>query len=481
MAKYIQFNCFNIYFKYILLAIIFRYLNTCLLGHNHNDSFEEVNLNKFIYKSFDHQIKIDLANFRMIEFFFKYAGIFIFSIISRFFELYLTRNKIKNFFQINDPFLVSQRNIFILNQTDSLSISKNKNFLYKFKNNIVNNSSVFIYIIISFTWVVQEILNLMFYWFLRDVDFWFFEILIVTIIFSYTFLLEVYNHQKLAIVINLCSSFFKIANIVLRFFCSEPGIYTKYPWWIPLGFLGYLILIAISAFINCTIKSFIDLRYTTISQLLMFYSLVGIFVSGITCVINTYVPCSETKNSNFVYEKMCKVEYNNNLYFDNFNYYFSSFADEDSFGKLIRSLTIIFDSLTFFFKEYFCLLAIKYMGPIHITFAKPIFFILKKIILITNNLIRDKSFFKSTEDYKPERFFLDVAGDIVCLIGFLIYLEIIELKFFGLNYNLRKYIMQRGIDNDYSILSINIIKDEEISEDDTSNQTDEVSSELKEK
>ena len=76
---------------------------------------------------------------------------------------------------------------------------------------------------------------------------------------------------------------------------------------------------------------------------------------------------------------------------------------------------------------------------------------------------------------------MDVAGDIVCLIGFLIYLEIIELKFFGLNYNLRKYIMQRGIDNDYSILSINIIKDEEISEDDTSNQTDEVSSELKEK
>ena len=32
----------------------------------------------------------------------------------------------------------------------------------------------------------------------------------------------------------------------------------------------------------------------------MFYSLVGIVVCGITCVIITYVPCSEINNSNFV-------------------------------------------------------------------------------------------------------------------------------------------------------------------------------------
>ena len=188
MAKCIEFNSFNTYFKYILLTILFRYFNTCLLGYNHNDSFEPVNLNKFIYDRTGNEIKIDLTHFKIIEFFFNFVGIFIFSIISRFLELYYLGSKIKKFFQINEPILLSTRkisqfNIAILN----IESVKGNNFLYKFKNYLVNNSSAFIYIIISFIWVVQEILMLMFSVFLKDIDYWFFEILIVTIIFSNKF------------------------------------------------------------------------------------------------------------------------------------------------------------------------------------------------------------------------------------------------------------------------------------------------------
>ena len=88
------------------------------------------------------------------------------------------------------------------------------------------------------------------------------------------------------------------------------------------------------------------------------------------------------------------------------------------------------------------------MGPVHITFAQPIFFILKKIVLIINNLIINQNIFKDTSNYKPQRFFLDIAGDIVCFIGLLVYLEIIELNCFNLNYNLRKNIILRGREND---------------------------------
>ena len=207
MTKYIQFNCFNTYFKYILLNILFRYLNTCLLGHNHNNSFEETNLNKFIYTSFGHETKINIANFRITEFFLNFIGTFIFSIICRFFELYLTGNKISKFFQINEPLLLLEREIIKLNERPSSIKRRKENLIYRFKNYLVNNSSVFIYIIISFFRVAQEILNLMIYEFLIDLDFWFFEILIVTIIFSNIFLVEVYNHQKLAMGINLIASF----------------------------------------------------------------------------------------------------------------------------------------------------------------------------------------------------------------------------------------------------------------------------------
>ena len=49
---------------------------------------------------------------------------------------------------------------------------------------------------------------------------------------------------------------------------------------------------------------------------------------------------------------------------------------------------------------------------------------------------------------KINKFLLDISGDIASIIGFLIYLEIIELNFCKLNYNLKKNIISRG-ENDY--------------------------------
>ena len=46
--------------------------------------------------------------------------------------------------------------------------------------------------------------------------------------------------------------------------------------------------------------------------------------------------------------------------------------------------------------------------------------------------------------YIRESYFLDLASDFSAIIGFLIYLEIIELNFCKLNKNLRKYIIIRS-------------------------------------
>ena len=46
---------------------------------------------------------------------------------------------------------------------------------------------MFLYIIFALVWVAKDILMIMFYAFLKDLDFWFFEILIVTIFFSNIF------------------------------------------------------------------------------------------------------------------------------------------------------------------------------------------------------------------------------------------------------------------------------------------------------
>ena len=472
MSSCIRFNKFNKYFKYILLTTLFRYFNICLLGYNHNGTFEKVSLINFLYDLFNTHSKIDLSNFRMTELLFNFIGISIFSFFTRLYELYISGKHIKYFFQINDPFFVAQVEIsrkYRDSFPDDFETIQTKNCLYKFKNCIINNTSIWIYILIFFVWVIQEILTILFSDFLKDIDYWFFEILIVTIIFSKIFLKQIYTHQKLAIIINLIPCIFKTATIILRFESDEPTIYTKYPWLIPAGIIFYLLLIAINAFINCSIKSFLDLKYISTSQLLMFYGLVGTVICIMTCIINTHVPCSDNNNPSFINKNMCQVYFKNKLYFDNLEFYFSSLNEEDFLVKVIRIIIIITDSITFFLKQFFYILVIKYTDPVHITFAVPIYYIIKKIVLPSNNLIRDNTFFLYTSNFKPARYVLDMSGDVVCFIGFLIYLEIIELNIYGLNYNLRKNIIKRGKENDLFIFDFTEILTED--DEDESNKS----------
>ena len=452
MARYIKFNKLNKYFKFILLTSIFRFLNVCLLGYNYNESFEEVSFFNFLYDRFWLDVKTKIHTFRMIEFFFNYIGTLLFSFLSRFYELKITSKKPRYFFKFNESFDVAQKKIAQM-KSENLTTDDDvkENILSKFKNYLVNNTSFVLYVIISFIWVAEEITMFVLYYYLKDVDFWFFEILIVTIIYSKIFLVQIYKHNKFAIILNLIPSFLKITCIILNLTTDEDIIYKKYIWWIFVGFLCHSTLTAIISFINCSLKSFLDLKYTTSSQLLMFYSSVGILTSFLICIISTYVPCSsiEEIEDNYIVNIMCNVRDDNYTYFDNFEIYFTTYYKENSSEKFIRTLIIILDSLTFYLHKYFFLLSIKYTDPVHIYFHLPIFYVFQKTFLVINNAIIRGNGFKHVYNYRIAKYFLDISGDIFCLIGFLIYLEVIELNFCGLNYNLKRNITQRGIEEGF--------------------------------
>ena len=59
-----------------------------------------------------------------------------------------------------------------------------------------------------------------------------------------------------------------------------------------------------------------------------------------------------------------------------------------------------------------------------------------------------KDLFKTPEQLK--KFLLDESGDIASILGFLIYLEIIELNFCNFNFNLKKNIAHRS-ESEYNI------------------------------
>ena len=109
----------------------------------------------------------------------------------------------------------------------------------------------------------------------------------------------------------------------------------------------------------------------------------------------------------------------------------------------IRTFIIIFDALTFFFYRYFFILSIKRTDPVHIYFYIPIYYVFQKVFLLLGNLINKHEFFNVGSEYKWAKYFLDISGDFFCLIGFLIYLEVIQINKWGLNTNLKKYISER--------------------------------------
>ena len=101
-----------------------------------------------------------------------------------------------------------------------------------------------------------------------------------------------------------------------------------------------------------------------------------------------------------------------------------------------------------FFGSYFDILIIQYLTPVHKIFYSSIYYFIIKIIAIFYNKIKTNNFFNG-KDYEKKFyiFLLDILGNIIAIFGFLIYLEIIELKFCKLNYNLKTYISKRSIDD----------------------------------
>ena len=106
------------------------------------------------------------------------------------------------------------------------------------------------------------------------------------------------------------------------------------------------------------------------------------------------------------------------------------------------------------------MLIINYLTPMHFMFSSLIYIFLFKLIKLIRKNIQTGSFFNKDDLI----YYLDFSEYICSFIGFMIYLEIIELNFCNLNYNLRKYINKRSVEDIYEDnIDESIIREPEIS------------------
>ena len=206
-----------------------------------------------------------------------------------------------------------------------------------------------------------------------------------------------------------------------------------------------------------------DLKYISENLLFIIYGFIGTIICSIICIITSLNKCKNLNSQNKAdfFDYICKVEYENKTYIDNFQIFYNTISKKKS--TFIEILKTCIGIIFFFFNKYYSMLIIKNFTPVHLIFSFPVYYATQKIVLIINTLIREKKFFSVNRiNYIESKFSLDFTGDILSSIGFLVYLEIIELNFCGLNYNLKRKISERAAFELYGNLGID--DDEEESE-----------------
>ena len=448
MGKLISCGKFNNYYKYIFLSIAFRILNDSLYGYNYNETFVEL---KIFYEGTQKKF----SKHYLIHQIFNYLGLYFISLILLKYEMNLSSKDL-----IAEKEKISSSHIVLIHVDNQ-------------EEEVIGYDVFKPCLLISFLWIFEEQLLTIYGLTLKDLDFWMFELLIITYLISNMFKFQIYKHHKFAILFNLLACLLKIATIFLSY-KDNNILYTKYEFLIPTGIIIYLILITIRAFVNTKIKWFMDLRYVSPSKLLEYYGIVGAIICFVTSCVITFFKCKTINDQKNFYDYICKVDNGGQIYFDSFKIYFMTFKNINVV-EIIKEILIIFSGIiTFFLTSYFSILVIKYLTPVYIVFSIPIYYFVQKSILIINTQIREGRIFKDNSDIKISKFFLDSSGDILSILGCLVYLEIIELNFNGYNFNLRKNIIQRSLidsnDIEKKMTEINgIIEDDDETSDLVSN------------
>ena len=278
------------------------------------------------------------------------------------------------------------------------------------------------------------------------------------------FKIKIYKHQLLTILIDIIPIILKGFILGLSFFDKKnhfdndnQGNY-KYDITNPnnnllksllvahwplliLALVLYFIIAALRSYTLINIKKFMDVKYISLSAILMIYSIIGAVFCALFCMFTTFFKCGEIinmPNKNDINDYLCRIKYENNKYIDSYIAYFNSWGKEMTSDAKNEIIFLVFGGLFFFGYKYFTFLIVRDLSPLHKIFTYPIQYFIQKIIIsykLIGNIPRK---------FTHQQYVIDITSDIIAFFGFLIYLEIIELNFCKLNYNLRKNIINRG-------------------------------------
>jgi hypothetical protein len=287
---------------------------------------------------------------------------------------------------------------------------------------------------------------------------WQFDLFIIANINLILFEYPIYIHKKFAIIIvSVFSSLFQIiTNFIYLFNDSYDLFFKNHIIIIPIIIIIYPILSLIRFYAICKIKWLLDYKLVQTGVLYSIFSLVGMVIFLIASFIATYIKCVD-KTTFYDIDLLCliQIETGNTVeyYFDNIYYFMKKLWDKDSLGmNFLYIFLFIIKLILYAFGLLYSFIIIKNLNPEYYQCSIQLLYFIIRLIELINAIINNDNI-----GLKICRLF----AEIISLISIMIYLEIIELKFCGLNNNLKKHIEIRSnkeyelanlVDEDDSVL-----------------------------
>ncbi len=393
-----------------------------------------------------------LKKHTLIKNLFVYLGYIIFGLI--FFYIFIIRNNKK------------EKNLI-----DNMKNKKvNSGLICNEKIQIKTSNSVIEILIVSlFFSIFYEINKIVYSFGFYDFDLWAFNIIFTIFFIKIYYSLDQYSHQLYSLIfvffINLIfliiSSFLPLKEKEnMNSYDHTAELFREQLFCIPI----YLIFILNSYLVSFSrVKSKVLMEFNYISPYKIII-LIGFFGLLITSILLTFTSIFKCEGK---ITKICDVIYEDgrnelDKYYDNFLIYFSNLKlkNETIYFWLEILLIIPLFSFLNFMKILVEMLTIFYLNPFYILFSNNLYYGTRNILSFIFN-------YKSNP-LNIKKFILDSTCDFLCILAYLIYLEIIECRFCGLNKNLKKSLFER------SKKDLNIIEDDSfhIMTDDSNNEED---------
>ena len=437
-------NC-NKYYIYLIISFFCELITDLFFALNPSNKEKPTRIFPFKAKIKDHNL---------LENFIRIASIFFGGIILYLFEK-KNKRKTKGRLTIKD-------------------YEKIKLNLFHEKDSSITINLLLIGVIFSLYIILKDFIDLTHI----HVGFWSLEICYICIISYFIFKIKIYIHKKLAMIIMVLLTILELTGFFLPMTKHENlenmdeltdknifditiikfGTYA-----IPLLFLAFEIKNFQRDFCWIKAKYLMDARSISPYKIFITIGTIGFIFIIIFFSIFTYVPCKSFNNINKINDTFINIDTGEHL---QLNKEYCSLTEYDDNTK---TLYLLYDSMKLISQEYSNtdketmleifliipllfiinlinevsrLIIVQYLDPNNILIYKNFLYFFERIIQIIIN--------KGDEQYLTyTQFFLTEIEELLSIVSNMIYIEVLELKFCGLDYELKKNISRRGAEDIY--------------------------------